>query len=79
MLAFALNHINLSIYFRPDGPTFKVGKESSNVTPREGDIVTFSFESYSRREIPVNPFVSRIRKDISWRDVLREHRRNKGM
>lgn len=38
-----------------------------------GDIVTFDHENYARGEIPTNPKISRIRKDLVWNDVLRDY------
>jgi hypothetical protein len=38
-----------------------------------GDVVTFEHEIASRREIPTNPKISRIRKDLAWNDVLRDY------
>jgi len=35
-----------------------------------GDVVTFSYESYSRREVPLNPKIQRVRTDLSWEEVL---------
>ena len=35
-----------------------------------GDVVSFSFESSARRELPVNPRIYRIRTDIEWEDVV---------
>lgn len=48
---------------------------AENVTtqtwPAVGDVVSFSFESHARRDVPVLPSVFRIRTDLSWEDVLR--------
>lgn len=41
--------------------------------PEEGDIVSFSYDSFSRRLAPVNPTIFRIRKDIDWDDVIRNY------
>ena len=35
-----------------------------------GDIVSFSFETYSRRDTPVHPKILRIRQDITWQNVI---------
>ena len=37
--------------------------------PTIGDVVTFSFDSYARRDLPVNHKIYRVRTDISWDDV----------
>lgn len=39
---------------------------------RRGMIVTFSFEAHSRRELPVNPKIMRIRQDLSWDDIMKD-------
>ena len=39
--------------------------------PKIGDIVTFSYEDFSRKAAPVSPNIYRIRTDVSWRDVVR--------
>lgn len=59
----------------PDGITFAVPSENVRVfaKPIRGDVVTFNYESYSRRSVPVNPKIYRIRTDMSWEDVLRAH------
>lgn len=38
--------------------------------PAIGDVVTFSFESQARKDIPVNPVVYRIRSDVAWEDIV---------
>jgi hypothetical protein len=40
---------------------------------QRGDIVTVSYENFSRRAIPVNPKLVRIRKDVSWEEVLQSY------
>lgn len=47
-------------------------KEEVEIEVQIGDIVTFEFDHFSRREAPTNPRVVRIRKDISWQDIVRE-------
>lgn len=59
---------------RPTGHIIGVkGNPNMKVQPKKGDIVTFEFETASRREIPTNPTITRIRKDVSWDDVVRDH------
>lgn len=59
--------------FRPDGTTFPA-EYHHEVPVKEGDIVTFSYDSYSRRKlIPVNPKIIRVRNDISWQQVVATH------
>eukprot|EP00026_Physarum_polycephalum_P005007 Phypoly_transcript_05033.p1 GENE.Phypoly_transcript_05033~~Phypoly_transcript_05033.p1 ORF type:complete len:665 (+),score=73.56 Phypoly_transcript_05033:296-1996(+) len=35
-----------------------------------GEVVTFSFERYARKDVPANPKIQRIRTDIDWADVV---------
>jgi len=42
-------------------------------TPSVGDIVSFSFESRARTEIPLNPKIYRVRMDLSWNDLFGLH------
>jgi hypothetical protein len=39
---------------------------------RIGDVVTVAFDSNSSRGVPVDPTVSKIRKDLSWEDLINE-------
>lgn len=41
--------------------------------PKAGDIVTFSYENYTRRAVPVNPKLVRTRFDLSWKQVVAEY------
>ena len=44
-----------------------------DVDPKKGDVVTFSFETYSRSTVPVRPKIFRIRTDVNWEDVVRSY------
>ena len=44
-----------------------------DATPKKGDVVTFSFETYSRNPIPVRPKIFRVRTDVFWEDIVRTH------
>eukprot|EP00026_Physarum_polycephalum_P001049 Phypoly_transcript_01050.p1 GENE.Phypoly_transcript_01050~~Phypoly_transcript_01050.p1 ORF type:complete len:906 (+),score=142.25 Phypoly_transcript_01050:476-3193(+) len=57
----------------PDGVTFVVSAQNvkPGLRPKIGDIVTFSYEDFSRKASPVNPNIYRIRTDVSWKDVVR--------
>lgn len=65
------------INFRPDSSLFTVGKENILLDSalRKGNVVSFSFENYTRNSAPVNPKVYRIREDISWEEVISNHLR----
>lgn len=41
--------------------------------PKSGDIVSFSFQSYSPRAIPVRPEIFRIRGELTWESVVKEY------
>ena len=42
--------------------------------PSIGDVVSFSYDAHSRRDIPVNPKIFKVRTDISWEEVVQaEH------
>lgn len=45
--------------------------------PQKGDVVTFAFEAHARRELPVNPEITRNRSDMSWQDVLSNYASDK--
>ena len=42
--------------------------------PSVGDIVSLSYETLSADNTPVDPFVFRIRHDLTWRDVASSER-----
>jgi hypothetical protein len=56
---------------RPDVTEMIVPIENIRCSPKVGEIVTFSYEVGARRSQPSDLKVYRIRKDISWDDVLR--------
>eukprot|EP00026_Physarum_polycephalum_P002670 Phypoly_transcript_02678.p1 GENE.Phypoly_transcript_02678~~Phypoly_transcript_02678.p1 ORF type:complete len:822 (+),score=110.18 Phypoly_transcript_02678:190-2655(+) len=41
-----------------------------------GDVVTFGFDSYSRRDVPSNPTLLRIRTDLTWEQALLDYSLN---
>jgi hypothetical protein len=64
------------ILFRANGGLFVV--PMTHIDPvlvpeiREGLVVSFEFENYSRSEAPVNPKITRIRSDVKWEEVVYE-------
>jgi hypothetical protein len=57
--------------FRPNGTTFVVPAHDVLIPPPAiGDVVTFSYESHARRDLPVNPKIFRIRTDVTWEEVV---------
>ena len=61
--------MKLIFIFRPNGLTFAVPLRE-DIELAFGDMVTFSYDTYSRREAPVNPKIQRVRTDMSWEDVV---------
>eukprot|EP00026_Physarum_polycephalum_P001074 Phypoly_transcript_01075.p1 GENE.Phypoly_transcript_01075~~Phypoly_transcript_01075.p1 ORF type:complete len:1059 (+),score=134.10 Phypoly_transcript_01075:98-3274(+) len=62
----------------PDGNNFSLKVDEKPYHPQEykkGDVVTFSYENFSRNSIPVNPKILRVRKDLSWKGVLAQESR----
>jgi hypothetical protein len=45
------------------------------IQPQMGDVVTIEHEIQSRRDLPENLRISRVRKDLSWEDVLFDYER----
>ena len=56
---------------RPNQTTFKVQRQECSVQVREGDIVVFTYEKYSRQTYPVNPKIAAVRKDVSWLEIVK--------
>jgi hypothetical protein len=48
-----------------------------HVAVQIGDVVTFSYESNSRRDAPVNAVVYKIRTDLDWEDVVLNYAKEK--
>lgn len=48
----------------------------STILLQPGDVVTLTYDSYSKNAIPVNPVISHVRKDITWEHVLRDFGRS---
>lgn len=68
-------HFLLINFFRPDGNIFSTSPEnySSIQTPHVGDIVSFTYENFTRSSIPIKPKIFRIRKDVNWKDIILAH------
>lgn len=64
-------YLLINLLFRPNGNIMEIPPSSVLISmPKLGDIVTFSFEAKTRREIPTNPKIFRIRTDLVWNDVV---------
>ena len=59
-------------HLRPDGTHFHMEKPTQQtITPRRGDVITFTYDNYSRRAAPVNPKLLSIRHDLPpWDHLL---------
>lgn len=67
------------IGFRPNGRKFTVTEQNVGINESEdaddmqvGDVVTFSYSANARREVPVDPTITRVRHDLRWEHVLAE-------
>lgn len=40
-----------------------------------GEVVTLAYESFSQKEVPVAPKITRARKDVEWEDVMSDYLR----
>jgi hypothetical protein len=59
------------LFYRPHGDTFSVPAENVDVPDLAvGDVVSFAYENYARRDLPMNPKIYRIRTDLSWQEVV---------
>lgn len=62
----------LRIYRRPDDSTFVARLlPKAEGTPHEGDIVSFTMARISNLGVPIGAAIYRVRKDLSWDDVVR--------
>eukprot|EP00026_Physarum_polycephalum_P001288 Phypoly_transcript_01289.p1 GENE.Phypoly_transcript_01289~~Phypoly_transcript_01289.p1 ORF type:complete len:982 (+),score=115.84 Phypoly_transcript_01289:110-3055(+) len=52
----------------PDGVSFKIPMQK--VVPKKGDVVTFSYDSYTVKSVPLNPRNYRIRTDMTWEEAI---------
>eukprot|EP00026_Physarum_polycephalum_P000399 Phypoly_transcript_00400.p1 GENE.Phypoly_transcript_00400~~Phypoly_transcript_00400.p1 ORF type:complete len:1105 (+),score=129.94 Phypoly_transcript_00400:31-3345(+) len=57
----------------PDGTSF-TAPAPGDYSPKKGEIVSFAFDNFSRRSVPVNPRILRQRTDVSWDDLVRDFR-----
>lgn len=68
----------LTVYNRVDGTRMTVATENIKLgtSPKRGDIVSFSYDNFSKSSIPVNPQIYRIRTDITWEDIINNDSNN---
>lgn len=65
--------IYLTLY-RPNDLIFSIESANSPLPVRKGDVVTFAYVRTARQAIPSS--IVRIRKDVTWRDVVRNWHEN---
>lgn len=56
---------------RPNGTIFQIDISETPVKIKKGDIVEFSYVRHARQSAPTHPTILRIRKDVTWEEVLR--------
>jgi hypothetical protein len=49
---------------------------SAQISIKEGDVVTFSYEKHPKQTTPINPTIFRIRKDVTWEEVVESWKAN---
>ena len=75
LLSFSACENNCLILFcRPNGAVFAVETTSSHAAAREGDVVTFTYVRTAQQAIPSS--ILRIRKDVTWREVVQNWHEN---
>eukprot|EP00026_Physarum_polycephalum_P001003 Phypoly_transcript_01004.p1 GENE.Phypoly_transcript_01004~~Phypoly_transcript_01004.p1 ORF type:complete len:1224 (-),score=188.92 Phypoly_transcript_01004:75-3746(-) len=63
----------------PDGQIFTATNQEFKpgaTVPIRGDIVTFTYDSFSRRALPINPKIFRKRSDVTWEEVVMNHEKD---
>ena len=63
----------LFLLHRPDGIEFTVPTPTDVQQMKRGDVVTFSYTTYTAKSTPTQPRILHTRRDVSWDDVLRDH------
>ncbi len=72
-----LNNNNVVIHsdeyysHRPQGSIFQISKSQSPFLVHKGDIVTIAYDSFKRRQYPIDPVIVRKRNDLDWDDVVK--------
>jgi hypothetical protein len=58
-------------FFSPSGVTILVPQENNFLDKNLaiGEVVTFSYENVTQKNIPLDPKICRVRHDILWEDV----------
>jgi hypothetical protein len=53
-----------------------VQQQNLQIAVKKGDVVTFSYDNYSRHAVPVNAKINRIRCDVSWEEIVENYERD---
>jgi hypothetical protein len=73
-----ITFFNLFFFFfcRPNKVKFVIDAQAYESTPKPipGDVVTFSYQHYTKLLTPVNPKIERIRGDLSWQEILHNYK-----
>ena len=64
-------YVFINLLHRPNKVKFVVDSQGFDLTPRPspGDVVTFSYQHYTKLLTPVNPRIERVRGDLSWQEI----------
>ena len=53
--------------------------DGDELTLREGDVVMFTYDNYSRYAVPINPRIYRVRTDVTWEHVVHNYHKDTQM
>lgn len=67
-----VNFKEITPHNRPDGTVF-TAPSVKGLEIKRGDVVSFEYTAFSRKQIPTHPRILRRRVDVSWKDVVRDH------
>eukprot|EP00026_Physarum_polycephalum_P001474 Phypoly_transcript_01476.p1 GENE.Phypoly_transcript_01476~~Phypoly_transcript_01476.p1 ORF type:complete len:889 (+),score=81.31 Phypoly_transcript_01476:156-2669(+) len=58
----------------PSGKSFLVPAQNVHIhVPRIGAVVTFTYSTFARRDVPADPDIVRLRADVSWEETKRSY------
>ena len=66
---------------RFDGTIFTVAKEDCKIEQslKKGDVVSYTYEGFSRFGVPIAPKIFRLQTDMNWKDIISKRRYSNGM
>ncbi len=62
--------LELIVLNRPQGDVFQIPKHHSPFPIHKGDIITIAYNSFKRRQIPVDLVIVCKRNDLLWEDIV---------